>query len=302
MNDIRNYRGIALSSLLAKLFDHCITGNQYDSLRSDDLQFAYKSKISAIHCVNSVNETVKYYINNSGKAYVCTMDASKAFDRVNLLTLFKKLFKRNTCSLFLRFFIYSYCNQKMHIKWNAAISCSFDTSNGIKQGGVLSPLLFNVYLDEPILLLWEQGVGCHMNDMFVDAFCYADDVTLLAPTGMALNAMLDTCTRFADTHNLLFNSSKTKYMFIDRSCSQLHSNVRFMGRSVEFVNCVDLLGVPLYADLKVNHMHRNVQKFCCKVNSVLFDFKDIPSDVKSKLIDTYCTILLRFVWLTIVEI
>ena len=151
---------------------------------------AYKSKISAIHCVNSVNETVNYYINNSGKVYVCTLDASKAFDRVNLLTLFKKLFERNMCPLFLRFFIHSYCNQKMSIKWNAAISDSFDTSNGVKQGGVLSPLLFNVYLDELILLLREQGVGCHMNDMFVGGFCYADDVTLLAPTGMALNAML----------------------------------------------------------------------------------------------------------------
>ena len=85
---------------------------------------------------------------------------------------------------------------------------------------------------------------------------------------MALNAMLDTCTRFTDAHNHLFNSSKTKCMFIDMSCSQLHSNVRFMGRSVEFVNSVDLLGVPLYADLKVIHIHRNVQKFYCKVNSV----------------------------------
>ena len=176
----------------------------------------------------------------------------------------------------------------MRIKWNAAISDSFDTSNGVKQGGVLSPLLFNVYLDELILLLREQGVGCHMNGMFVGAFCYADDVTLLAPTGMALNAMLDTGTRFADAHDLSFNSSETKCMFIDRSCLQLHSDVRFMGRSVEFVNSVDLLGVPLYADLKVNHIHRNVQKFYCKVNSVLFDFKDIPSDAKSKLMDTYC--------------
>ena len=105
-------------------------------------------------------------------------------------------------------------------------------------------------------------------------FCYADDVTLLALTGMALNAMLDTCTHFADAHNLLFNSSKAKCMFIDRSCSQLHSNVRFMGRSVEFVNSVDLLGVPLYEDLKVNHIHRNVQIFYCKVNSVLFKWKD----------------------------
>ena len=77
-------------------------------------------------------------------------------------------------------------------------------------------------------------------------------------------------------------------MFIDRSCSQLHRNVRFMGRSVEFVNSVHLLGLPLYVDLKNNHRHSNVQKFCCKVNSVFFDFKDIPSDVKSKLMDTYC--------------
>ena len=89
----------------------------------------------------------------------------------------------------------------MRIKWNAAIPGSFYTSNSVKQGGVLSPLLFNVYLDELILLLTEQGVGCHMNGMFVGDFCHADDVTLLAPTGMALNAMLDTCTRFADAHN-----------------------------------------------------------------------------------------------------
>ena len=109
------------------------------------------------------------------------------------------------CLLFLRFLTHSYCNQKMRIKWNATISGSFNISNGVIQGGVLSPLLFNVYLDELILLLREQGVGCHMNGMFVGAFCYADDVTLLAPTGVAFNAMLDTYTRFADVHNLLFN-------------------------------------------------------------------------------------------------
>ena len=123
-------------------------------------------------------------MNNSGKVYVCTLDVTKGLDRVNLLTLFKKLFERNMCPLFLRFFIHSYCNQKMRIKWNAAISSSFDTSNGVEQGGILSPLLFNVYLDEPILLLMEQGVGCHMNGMFVGTFSYAEDVTLLAPTGI----------------------------------------------------------------------------------------------------------------------
>ena len=113
----------------------------------------------------------------------------------------------------------------MRIKWNAAISGSFDTCNGVKERGVLSSLLFNVYLDELILLIREQGVRCHMNDMSI---------------------------------------------------------------SVEFVNSVDSLGVPLYEDLKVDNIHSNIQNFYCKVNSVLFDFKDIPSDVESKPIDTYC--------------
>ena len=62
----------------------------------------------------------------------------------------------------------------MRMEWDAAISCSFDSSNGVKQGGVLSPLLFNVYLSELILLLREQDVSCLMNGMLVGAFCYAD--------------------------------------------------------------------------------------------------------------------------------
>ena len=82
------------------------------------------------------------------------------------------------------------------------------TSNGIKQGGVLSPLLFTVYLDQLILALKESGIGCHLNGMFVGTFIYADDVTLLAPTSMALKAMLSTCTDFAASHNCFLMHQK----------------------------------------------------------------------------------------------
>ena len=56
-------------------------------------------------------------------------------------------------------------------------------------------------------------------------------------------------------------------------------------RSVKFVNSFEFLVVILYADLKVNHIHSNVQNINCKVNSLLFDFIDIASDVKSKQTD-----------------
>ena len=48
----------------------------------------------------------------------------------------------------------------------------FSATNGVKQGGVLSPRLFNVYLNELLSKLRENGLGCHMNGQFVGTFIY----------------------------------------------------------------------------------------------------------------------------------
>ena len=82
-----------------------------------------------------------------------------------------------------------YGNQKMFVKWNGALSGTFSASNGVKQGGVLSPLLFTVQLDQFILALRKLKIGCHLNGMFVDAFIYADYVTFLAHISMTLKAI-----------------------------------------------------------------------------------------------------------------
>ena len=140
-------------------------------------------------CVSSVIVTVSYYIDHLGHTHtgMYTLDASKAFDRVNLLLLFSNLLQRDMCPLFLRFVMSTYCKQQMRIKWNGTTSNTFSTSNGVKQGGVLSPILFNVYINELILLLSNQRVGCHLYGQFVGNFIYVDDVTLLALTSTALN-------------------------------------------------------------------------------------------------------------------
>ena len=62
-----------------------------------------------------------------------------------------------------------------------------------------------------------QGLGCHFNGMFVGAFIYADNVTLLAPTATSLNAMLDTCTQYSIANDIIFNPIKSKCMFFGES-------------------------------------------------------------------------------------
>ena len=56
----------------------------------------------------------------------------------------------------------------------------FKVSNGVRQGGVLSPVLFSVYLDGLLQKLAASGVGCHWGNLFAGSVCYADDIVLLA--------------------------------------------------------------------------------------------------------------------------
>ena len=57
----------------------------------------------------------------------------------------------------------------------------FLAKNGVKQGGVISPVLFCVYLDELLLAFSAAKVGCYVGDIFVGALAYADDIVLIAP-------------------------------------------------------------------------------------------------------------------------
>ena len=72
---------------------------------------------------------------------MCTLDSTKAFDRVILVFLFTKLRKRKVNPLVLRCLIYTYCNQKVCINWNGAKSTLFPATNGVKQGGAVRPSL-----------------------------------------------------------------------------------------------------------------------------------------------------------------
>ena len=125
--------------------------------------------------------------------------------------------------------------------------------------------------------------------MFVGAFIYADDNTILAPTSTSLNKMLDTCKQYADDVNLTFNASKTKCMYFDYTGStNIPNNIVFMYEPIEFVSKIQLLGINISTDIYDRHISDTVRHFYCRTNEVLFDFSSISCDIKSRLMSTYC--------------
>ena len=93
------------------------------------------------------------------------------------------------------------------------MSSEFTVSNGVKQGGVLSPILFAIYTDGLLKRLEETGVGCHIGSCFAGALAYADDITLLAPCKSPLSILVSVCEKYASEFDILFNGIKSKLLF-----------------------------------------------------------------------------------------
>ena len=111
LSDSSNYRAIALSNLLCKLFDTIIIETHEYNLITDDLQFGYKKQSSAIVCTSLLLNTVEYYRENDSDCYMLLLDASKAFDRVEYVKLFSDLRERKLCPIVLRLLMNIYVNQ-----------------------------------------------------------------------------------------------------------------------------------------------------------------------------------------------
>ena len=150
-------------------------------LNTTDNQFGFKSNSLTDICVFTFKEIVEYYNYHSSPVYVSYLDASKAFDRINHWKLFRKLSDRGMPIIVTRLLSVWYSTQCFAVKWNSVISDVFYVTNGVRQGGILSPILFNIYIDDLSCRLNNSGIGCHINGKCLNHIIYTDDSVILKP-------------------------------------------------------------------------------------------------------------------------
>ena len=141
-----NYRALTIGTGLAKILDIIILNQQKDKLETSYLQFGFKKKSSTTMCTFMALETIERYTKSGSEVHVLLLDASKAFDRVDYIKLFDKLLDRGMCPLTVRLLFSMYTQQELQVKWVNHISDRFNVTNGVRQGRVLSPLLFSFFL------------------------------------------------------------------------------------------------------------------------------------------------------------
>ena len=104
-----------------------------------------------------------------------------------------------------------YQRQSICVKSGKRTSVYFSIINGVRQGGVLLPQLFAIYLGDLLVCLTECKAVCYLNETVTNHVMYADDICLIAPSAIALQKMLNLCYEFRQSYDI-FNPIKSQCM------------------------------------------------------------------------------------------
>ena len=284
-----NFRTITIGSSILKLFEIVILNKQKFTFQTSNLQFGFKKKASPVMCSMTAQEVISHYNSNKTKVFTVMLDASKAFDRVNYINLFEKLLKREMCPLVMRLLLQTYLDQKLCVKWNDTSSDTFGVTNGVRQGGILSPLLFGIYIDELLCKLQNSGFGCQIGHLYVGALGFADDLILICPTESGIQKMLKICESYAADHDLVFNGAKSKLLiFNPQKVYESDPKLELNGELIPNVKSAVHLGNILHVINNQECIDEGIKKFNTQANIFLSRFKSCSPSVRSKLFQQYC--------------
>jgi hypothetical protein len=202
-----NDRPITISSVLSKLLelyilDHCenyeLTKCQYGFIKGRNTSMA----ATVVHDISS------YCVSKGSCVFMCSLDAEGAFDAIPIAVLLYKAMDviPDHCWNIL---YYWYYNMSVQIGWANLVGKSIPVERGTRQGGLSSPLLFNLFYEELVSNLNSAECGVTIGEHHFNVSCYADDLLLCSLTVSGLQKLINYADEYISGHGLRFNPSKT---------------------------------------------------------------------------------------------
>ena len=294
LGDVSNYRGITISPIASKIFEHCLKIVFGTFLSSSPWQFGFKKKSSTMQAVYCLKESVDYYINHGSRVFCAFLDASKAFDRLIHSGLFLKLIQKGLPKVFVDLIIYWYRDLMCRVKWDTNFSQWFHVVAGVRQGGILSPCFYCLYVDDLVTVLERLNVGCYILEVFMAALLYADDMALLSPSIKGLQLLLDACEEYCVEWDICLNASKSKLLYFGKTCSNLIAPV-LNGKPLQWVHSWPYLGVNLVSGKRFGcSAKERIRKFYRCANAI-FRIEGRSDDLTMlQLVVSHCVPILTY--------
>ena len=209
----QDYRGICLQSVVLKAYSKILNQRlncwlEDNNLLADEQNGFRKSRCTQDHlfALASVVESRK----SSGKStFAAFIDLRKAFDSVIRGYLWQKVEGLGVHGSFLGALKAMYSSVLSSVRVNDKLSEWFSVDKGVKQGCLLSPALFSIYINDLILEINGLGIGIQCDSRMISTLVYADDIILLAEKELDLQKLLDVVQTWCSKWGISINTQKS---------------------------------------------------------------------------------------------
>ena len=245
-----NYRGIAITSCLGKLFSSVLSNRLVKYLDHNKLiaqeQIGFRKQKRTSDHIFVIKSLVEEAKSKRKPIYGCFVDLRKAFDTIWREGLYYKMLQNfHISSKYVNIIQSMYSNVKGQVKSDGKLSDIFNIAIGLRQGCNLSPQLFNMYINDlPGLLRLGKCDPVKLNDSNINMLAYADDMLILSNSEKGLQKALNILQIYCNKWQLIVNEKKTKIIVFNKTV--VNSKFIYDGTQLEIVKQHTYLGLKLH--------------------------------------------------------
>ena len=297
LSNCNNYRGISLINVGLKIITKIITNRiskyafSHNFIRPE--QFGFRNREECISLFISIREICQRRKFRGKFTYIAFLDLKKAYDSVPIFNILTKLYRLGIRGKSFDFLYNLYSTSKARARYLEMLSNEFPINRGVRQGCPLSPILFNLFINDVLNKCEKYGVS--IGNKRCCGGLFADDIVLVAPSKKNLQKMLSSVLNWANTNEMSFGINKCATMVIkpidfSRPPNYIDPTFYLGMYSIPKVTCYTYLGIPFDEDLSLkpilSTMYMKVQKSLFSFRSFLTN-NSIPIGLKKIIIQSY---------------
>ena len=244
--DPNNFRAItvasAISKVLAIMLDERLENFVKENKVMTPLQIGFEKKARPADHLFVLRNLIDSYTIRNKKLYACFVDFQKAYDSVWRMGMYYKLLKIGVDVNMIRLIKDMYDKTTQVLKMNGKVTTPFRTHKGVRQGCVLSPRLFNLFVNDIPGIFDKKCDPVKLGNTYLQCLMYADDIVILSESREGLQRCMTKLERYTEKWDMKLNKKKTKVLIFQKQGKMPKVDIKFQGETLEQVAQYKYLG------------------------------------------------------------
>uniref|UniRef100_A0A8D9A4P5 Craniofacial development protein 2 n=1 Tax=Cacopsylla melanoneura TaxID=428564 RepID=A0A8D9A4P5_9HEMI len=294
-----DFRTISLISHTSKILLQLIKQRINDIIENNlsDTQMGFRQGKGCRDAITLMRLLLEKHIEKGKDIFMTFIDYSKAFDNVNHAKMIEILEKVNISKADLRLIVKLYWGQRGKIKTSLGVSEEFQISKGVRQGCIISPVLFNIYVEYIVReSIGSEENGIQIGERRINNLRYADDLVLISTTKNGLTQQMRKLYEKSKEYSMKINIKKSKVMRVSKNEASRVNNIVIENEKYDEVTKYKYLGAEITKDAKCEV---EIKKRIAMAKNAFWNHRDmmrrnVSRKTKLRLLNTYVFSILTY--------